>query len=110
MDDVSDNILKKEGFKEPLLIRVSSLTQMLMMLKNNRVTLICATEASIKKAFLENPQLKFAYETQFELSRTEVYYAFSKDVDDELISRYQKALNSIDPERQKIISRYFPAE
>jgi len=105
-NDIGDTILVSAGFPDSALTRVASLRQLIMMLKTNRIDMICITERSMKNEFTRDKSLNFKYKPVIFVKELKIYYAFNRSTDDEIISRFQTALTSINEERKSIIQKY----
>jgi len=109
-NDIGESLLAESGFTGNGLIRVSSLDQLILMLKARRIDMICSTESSLKDAMARKPSLSIPYVFVLKVGEIETWYAFSRNTDPALVARFQKALSAIEPERRAIIRRYNRSE
>jgi len=95
IDDVVEQTLIQNGFKESELHRVSSLIQNVQKLKQNRIDLIAQSEASINGVIIEygfDPNL---YESVYLIMQVQSCFAFNPAVPDTLINKFQSALDQV---------------
>jgi polar amino acid transport system substrate-binding protein len=109
-DDIGESLLMESGFTGNALIRVSSLEQLILMLKARRIDMICSTESSLKDAIARKPAISVPYIAVLKVGEIQTWYAFNRKTDPALVARFQKALNAIEPERRAIIRRYNRSE
>ncbi len=105
-EDYCETVLKNKGFDINKLDRTAKLTTNLKKLKNKRIDLVVN---SVEGTFLEMEQNGINtsdYESVGILSDVALYYAFNKDTPDEIIAKFQNALNSLEDKRITILKKY----
>jgi len=105
-NDIGETLLTQAGFPDRSLTKVNSLTQLIKMLKADRFDMICSTDASLKNEINRDNSINLKHKTAWLVEDIQVYYAFSKSTDDDIVARFQKSLNSINEERKAIILKY----
>ncbi len=105
-NDIGETLLHEAGFPDRSLTRVRSLTQLIKMLKADRIDMICTTEASLKNEIKRDNSIDIKYKPVWLVAEIQVYYAFSKSTDNAIVARFQKSLNAINEERKAIIQKY----
>ncbi|GFO67413.1 hypothetical protein GMLC_09920 [Geomonas limicola] len=104
--DICETMLKEAGFTERTVFKVNTLEQLLRMLKADHIDMMCTTETSIKSKIARDGSLVGKYTPVAFVGETNVYYAFNKGTDDEIVAEFQGALTAINTERKRIIRRY----
>jgi polar amino acid transport system substrate-binding protein len=99
-NDIGEQFLKDKGFPDSSIYLVNSLEQGLKMLDAGRVALICANPGSLPPG----------YHALWPVGEVKDYYALSLDVDRSLVTRFQRALDSLGEERKGILRRYGAVE
>lgn len=107
IDDVTDALLEKI---KPY-ARVESVSDMafnLKMLDNDRIDLVAYEEKSLQRLMTEHGYDPTSVETVFVLKETSVFFAFHRDTSEELIARFQEALDRVrlGPEYEDILLRH----
>jgi polar amino acid transport system substrate-binding protein len=104
--DIGETILKEAGFSGDSLSSVNTLSQLIQMLETGHIEMICTTEASMKRVLFKDKLLSVKYKPVFLVEEINVFYAFNRSTDDAVITKFQKALESINEERKSIIKKY----
>jgi polar amino acid transport system substrate-binding protein len=104
--DIGETILKEAGFSGDSLSSVNTLSQLIQMLETGHIEMICTTEASMKRVLFKDKSLYVKYKPVFLVEEINVFYAFNRSTDDAVITKFQKALESINEERKSIIKKY----
>jgi len=94
-EDVSEELLAKEGVGKDALERVPKKLTLVRMLNRRRIDLWGCEENGAKWVLKKNGFRPEDYETLYVLKKTEPYYAFHKDVPGSLIRSFQNALDEI---------------
>ncbi len=105
-EDYCETVLKSKGFDITKLDRTAKLTTNIKKLKNKRIDIVVN---SVEGTFLDMKQNGFNtddYESVGILSDVALYYAFHKDTPDEIIVKFQNALNSLEDKRITILKKY----
>jgi polar amino acid transport system substrate-binding protein len=105
-DDVGEILLLEAGFDIKTLDRQTNVLTNIKMLDANRVDLLAKNTDSV---FVEVKALGFNpedFEVVWILSEKYHYYAFHKDTPQELIDRFQQALDKLDEKRQELLRKY----
>lgn len=95
-DDIAVEFLKKQAFHDSTMVLVNSLEQGLDMLDAGRVDLLCSNPESVP----------LGYRTIWLVGEVSSYYALSLDVDSALVARFQRALESLGTERERILRKH----
>ena len=104
--DVAESILLEKGFDTRNFERVASLEQNFQKLRMGRIDLVAHTENTLR-AFIREKRLDPRQFKVYQiLSESPNYYAFSRDVPDEWIVRFQKALDGSRRKHEAILSKY----
>lgn len=106
IQDVGEEMLRRADFPDEKLVKVRTFSQLLKMLKAERVDLICASENALMTEITRDASLAMTYVPVVEIGLIDIYYAFSPGTSDAVVARYQAALTSIDAERRAILDRY----
>ena len=104
--DVVESFLLGAGFDPARIEGVSNLSQNFEKLRRGRVDLLAHSENTLMeflRASKENPR---SYAVVLELSRTENFYAFHRGVPDSVVGRFQRALEELRPEHERLLKRY----
>ncbi|MBN1984475.1 MAG: transporter substrate-binding domain-containing protein [Chitinivibrionales bacterium] len=107
-EDVGDQILTSSGFDVNTLDRSAVPDAMLKKLQADRIDVICYTEGSAFQMMSSVGLKKDDYESIFTVKKFESCYAFNKDTPDELIQRFQTALDKLKKEGkiEPIVTKY----
>lgn len=105
-DDQGDSLAKEAGIKE--IDRVPSNDQNIKKLNEGRIDIWIYSIGSARTLVEEMGLNPDDYESIWNLSRSDVSYAFHKDVDDELLEAMQKALDEMkaDGTHAEILKKY----
>ncbi|WP_223292996.1 MULTISPECIES: substrate-binding periplasmic protein [Shewanella] len=113
-DDIGEQLLLSLGVSNKQIRQAHSAESLVKMLNKGRIQL-WAYEENVARWYIANSNLpNNQFTSVFTLKESELYYAFSKDVDPKLISRFQNAIDKIklpvkkesQSRYQKILSRY----
>jgi len=103
--------LLKEKFQIPtnMIYEASDPATCIHLLKNNRADLFAYDENVTQWLMIKNHENPKDFNSKMIISESEHYIAFSKETSDELIKKFQDALNAVkkDPEYRKIKQKYF---
>ncbi|MBI9080122.1 MAG: transporter substrate-binding domain-containing protein [Pseudodesulfovibrio sp.] len=105
--DISDIIL--DDYREIAQIEaVANMEQNINKLINNRLDMIAYEEQSWRRIAARFNLPADEYETVFTLQETPIYYAFHRDTRDDLVQRFQNALDRVktSPAFQKVLDNY----
>lgn len=105
-DDISEISLNQLGFPAHNLAKVSKLEQAYKMLNSDRVDMIVATIHAFEYLTKRLNYDSSLYEKVWVVNKYENHIAFNKDTPDDIITKYQQALNSIPKEHLAIKKRY----
>ncbi len=100
-NDAAEQLLLYQGFDAERIEPVSNLFQNLKKLEVGRIDLIAYNDDSFYRTLVKNGIRVDPFETVFVEKRVEPCYAFSKDVPDGLIQKFQEALD-----KQRESARY----
>ena len=106
-DDASEQLLISNGFSSLDLQRVNTLDQNIKKLQLGRIDFLSYAEESFVEYLNKNGLNREDFKVAYVIKQTESYYAFSKDVPDFVVNRFQKALDELDHQRLQIINKYF---
>jgi polar amino acid transport system substrate-binding protein len=105
-DDVAESMLLEQGFDQVNLNSVSSLDQNFEKLKSGRIDLVAHTENTLDSYIAKKGLNPSDFKVYQILSTSPNYFAFSRDVPDEWIVRFQKALDASRKRQDKILSEH----
>ncbi len=103
--DYGQLLMETGGHPSDKLVVLTHFDQLVRMLILDRVDMICVPQRTIneyRSSHAEIPDLR-NYVT---VSQTFFYYAFSLRTSDDIVKRYQTALDAIDAERRRILHKY----
>ncbi|QTA78085.1 Extracellular solute-binding protein, family 3 [Desulfonema limicola] len=106
INDAGETLLLEAGFDIDILDRTPSVAPNLRKLNVDRIDLFAKNQDYViweMKANGFNPE---DYEVVWTLSKSFQYYAFHKDTPQELIDRFQKALDKLEDKRIEILNKY----
>lgn len=93
--DVGGQLVESLKLVDSEVIPANNVNSLIKMLTSNRIQL-WATEENIGRWSIKQANLSSAaFETVYVLQESSLYYAFSKDVDDELLQQLQEGLESL---------------
>jgi len=104
--DVVESYLLDAGFDPARVDGVSSLAQDFAKLKLGRVDLLAHSESTLREFIRESRDDQNRYQVVLVLSSTPNYYAFHRGVPDDVVLRFQKALDASRPEHERLLRRY----
>lgn len=110
--DVGEQLLLNNGFDEGKILSANRLQQALKMLTSGRATLLSTNRTTVMELIhsqqLDPEQFKVAWM----LSSEQFCYAFSSQVSDELVKRFQTGLNQVlaSDSYGPIRDKYFPGK
>lgn len=104
--DISEISLRKQGFPERQMGKVSELKQAFLMLRNDRVDLMMISIHGLQHVLLQMHESRNKYQVVWRVNKIGNYFAFNKDTPDEVISALQQAFDAIAPERKSIKEKY----
>ncbi len=100
-EDIGHKLMLENGFSDAKLDRVADFRQLVKMLANDRVDLICVS-ATLIPGFAKYGGLDVAQlQTVLTVKETSLYYAYNKATDAQLVARFQSALKAVEPTRKK---------
>jgi polar amino acid transport system substrate-binding protein len=105
-DDVLEKYLLEQGFARESLEGVPDLELNFKKLDRGRVDLIAHTQSTFDEYIRTHKLDPTRYRVYYVLMERKNYYAFSKEVPDELIQRFQTALDASRAEQDAILLRY----
>ena len=105
-DDFCENVLQEKGFNINTLDRVSKLSTNLKKLKNKRIDLVVNSVEGTFIALEKEGYNPDDYVAVGILSDVPLSYAFHKDVAQELVDKFQLAIDSLEGNRQQILAKY----
>lgn len=105
-DDVLEAFLLERGFARESLEGVSSLELNFAKLDRGRIDLIAHTQSTFDEYIRQNALDPSRYRVHHVLMERKNYYAFSKEVPDALIARFQAALDACRDEQEAILRRH----
>jgi len=105
-EDVAEAILLGSGFDQKNLESVATLEQNFEKLKSGRIDLVAHTESTLQAFLREKGLDPGRFKVYQILSESPNYYAFSRDVSDESIARFQKALDDSRKRQRLILAKY----
>lgn len=104
--DVVESFLLGAGFDPARIEGVSSLAQNFEKLRRGRVDLLAHSESTLMEFIRSSKENPRTYEVVLEVSRTENFYAFHRGVPDSVVEGFQKALQGLRPEHDRLLKRY----
>lgn len=104
--DISEKSLKEIDFPNHKMAKVANVKQAFLMLKNDRVELVMLSIHGLHHVLAELHESRNRYKVVWEVNKIGNYYAFNKATPDKLINAFQQVLDSIEPERIKILEKY----
>jgi len=105
-EDFSEKDLLSKGFSPEGLFPVKSVEQLKQMLFFDRVDLLYLYEDTLKTFAPLIDAKESDFFPSFTVSANVMHFAFSKSTDDEIVGRFQKALDEVDAQRRAIVIRY----
>jgi len=105
-DDVAESILVKNGFSAGNIESVPGLRRNFEKLKLGRIDLIANSLDTCNEYIKENLLNPGDYTQVFIMEENTNYFAFSMDVPDTLVKRFQSALEKTAAERSAILKKY----
>lgn len=105
-DDFCENVLQENGFDINRLDRVSKLSTNLKKLKNKRIDFVVNSVEGTFIALEKEGYNPDDYVAVGILSDVPLSYAFHKDVPQELVDKFQIAIDSLEDARRKILAKY----
>jgi len=108
-NDAAEQILLSSGIEKESIQPVSRFEQNIKKIKVGRIDLIAYNEYSFYNIMRVKGMDSDEFETVYRLKETIPCYAFSKNVSDSLVKKFQYALDKImqDNEYQKLIEKYY---
>jgi polar amino acid transport system substrate-binding protein len=97
-DDIGEHLILSQKVSRRLLFRNSEPYSMAKMLAKGRVAFWAYAEDTAKELLVEIGEDIDNYRVVHVLGSTELYYAFSKDVDDGIIAKLQQGLDTVKQE------------
>jgi len=94
-DSVDDQMTVKANVSTKLITRASKPDSAAKMLSTNRVDLWAYNELTAIEILMRNGQSLDDYEIVHVLSSSDLYFAFSKDVDDSVVQLLQKGIDMV---------------
>lgn len=110
IEDVAEQSLLEIGIRSDNIQPVRSLEQNFMKLKLNRVDLVAISDKTLNAAFNNGDYRAEDFKTVYAVRDVKSYYAFHRDIPDSLINKFQNALDSLYPQHQAILNKYFHKE
>jgi polar amino acid transport system substrate-binding protein len=113
-DDIAEQLLLEAGVKPNNIYQTISGTggqNLGKMLAGERVDLWAYGEITAFWNLMESGFSSSDFEVVYYLKKTDVYYALNREIDDEIVTKLQNALDEIKAtgELQKIIKKYLPS-
>ncbi len=105
-DDFCENVLQEKGFNINTLDRVSKLSTNLKKLQNKRIDLVVNSVEGTFIALEKEGYNPDDYVAVGLLSDVPLSYAFHKDVPQELVDKFQLAIDSLEGNRLQILAKY----
>ncbi len=107
-DDAAEQILLSKGIKKQKIVSVSNLTQNIRKLHLGRIDLIAYNEYSFFNSLDAKNDNHDEYETVFLVHETEPCFAFNLNISDQLVQKFQIALDKIKNrnEYQHLLEKY----
>ncbi len=106
VDDVGEVLLLDNGFDLATLDRTSNVISNLKKLSTGRIDLFAKNSDSVISEIRAKKLNMDGYEIVWTLSEQDQYYAFHKDTPQELIDRFQAALDGLEDKRQELLKKY----
>ena len=109
--DASEQLLLNRGMDETRIIPANRLSQALRMLVSGRADLLATSKLAGYDAIKALQLNADDFTVAFVLDAEELCYAFSRQVDDDLVKQFQRAMTQAlaSPEYQALRQRYLPA-
>ncbi len=106
--DAAEQILIEMGFHKTMIEPVSVMMNNVKKIDLGRIDLIAINERTFYTYIKDNGISRDAYETLILINETVVCYAFNKEVSDDIINKFQKALDTVikGPECKKLLNKY----
>lgn len=104
--DVVETFLLDAGFEPTRVEGVSNLSQNFEKLRRGRVELLAHSENTLMEYIRSKKEDHRDYKIVLELSRTENFYAFHREVPDSVVERFQRTLDELRPEHVRLLKRY----
>jgi polar amino acid transport system substrate-binding protein len=105
-DDFCEDVLQQKGFDIESLERVSSLSANLKKLANKRIDMIVNSVEGTFIALEKEGYNVDEFMVVGILSDVPLSYAFHKDVPQELVDSFQKAIESLEGKRKELLKKY----
>lgn len=107
-DDAAEQIILLMGFDRTKVEPVSELIQNIKKMDSNRIDLIAFNEKTFFKYIEDKGISRDEYETLFLIKETVPCYAFNKEVSNDLIIKFQEALDHIrqSSKYRKLLEKY----
>ncbi|MDO6720257.1 transporter substrate-binding domain-containing protein [Psychrosphaera sp. 1_MG-2023] len=104
--DISEKSLRKIGFPDQKLAKLSNVKQAFLMLKNERVDLVMLSIHGLHHVLMELHELRNRYKIVWQVNKIGNYFAFSKETPDLIINKFQQTLDSLETKRIEILQKY----
>ena len=105
-DDVVEKMLAEAGFDPAKVDGVSALEQDFEKLRHGRIDLIAHSQQTLREFIKEKNYRAADFSVYFVFSQSPNYYAFSLDVPDSLVQRFQKAIDGLGKEHDQLLDKY----
>jgi polar amino acid transport system substrate-binding protein len=101
-DDISEETMRKIGFPDEQMHKVSQLKQSIELLLAGRVNLMFMSDEALRE-LIKQHGLDEDFYVAYTINYRGNYFAFSKNVSDDLILKFQNALDAIEETHFKIL-------
>ena len=92
---IENNLLTIQGVNESQIVNGKTPEELLRMLEEGQIDLWATGDLAGRHQMLQTAADPNAYEIVYTLSENDLYYIFSKDVPDALVSAFQQALENV---------------
>lgn len=105
-EDISEIALIEAGFPKENIAPLVDLGQSVAMLDNGKIDLIIVSQASIQGMVASSNLTMDQFKIVYTVNQEKNYFAFHLSTPDNLINKFQAALNHIEKDRKILLSKY----